>query len=274
MAIALGALSTLAVPSAKAESGFASPWGQEQYARVRLIAGATSQNGTRQVGVQIELNQGWHTYWRHPGDSGVPPQFGWGRSKNLNQAQNSWPAPTRLVSEYGVSYGYYDAVVFPITITPATEGPVHLNLDLIYAACREICFPLQAKLALTLPAAQTASSPFARLLANAQSRVPAPQTPTGRPRISGATPTTSAGRVILQVKAELAGPGEAANLFVEGPNQFYFRVAGKPRVQTGTTAIFDVSVEGARDISQIRGAEVTATLVTTSGQVEHHWVID
>jgi len=274
LALAMFAMPMLSPPEALAGSDLASPWQEAKYARVRLVAGGAGPGGTRLVGVQIELDEGWYTYWRNPGEAGVPPQFNWAGSENLVGAQVKYPAPKRLVSEYGVSYGYYSGTVFPIAMTPMSSGPMQLKLDLIYAACRDICYPLQANLSLTVPEAQTSSTFFSRMVAKALTRVPVTQTQTGTPRIVSATPAMAGGKVILKVKTELNQADETAELFVEGPDRFYFRVPGEAAARTGPVAIFEVTVEGARALDEIKGAPITATLVAPSGQVEKRWVVE
>lgn len=257
-----------------AGSDLASPWNEAKYARVRLVAGGAGPGGTRMVGVQIELDEGWYTYWRNPGEAGVPPVFNWTGSENFSKAQVKYPAPKRLVSEYGVSYGYYGGTVFPIAMTPNADGPMQLKLDLIYAACRDICYPLQANLSLTLPAAPSSSTFFSRMVDAALSRVPTQQPATGAPRVASAIPAMAGGKVILKVKTELARAGEKAELFVEGPDRFYFRVPGEAATRDGQMATFEVAVEGARAIADLKGAAMTATLVAPSGRVETRWVVE
>ena len=77
-----------ATDSTFADPAGASPWVKENYSRVRLVSGTVSNAGNNEVvaGVQIRLDPGWKTYWRSPGDSGVPPSFDWSGWKNLKEA--------------------------------------------------------------------------------------------------------------------------------------------------------------------------------------------
>ena len=62
--------------------------------------------------------QGWKTYWRMPGDAGIPPQFDWSGSQNVKSVEVLWPAPQRFIDSGGETVGYKDRVVFPLRIVP------------------------------------------------------------------------------------------------------------------------------------------------------------
>src|SRR5229473_7347026 len=86
-------LAALSWPAAAADS---SAWDGGPRAAVRLIAGrSSSEAGAKMVraGVEIQLGPGWKTYWRYPGDSGVPPRFRFDRSDNVETVAVLWPAP-------------------------------------------------------------------------------------------------------------------------------------------------------------------------------------
>ena len=104
--------------------------------------------------MQIRLEPGWKTYWRTPGNSGVPPSFDWSGSKNLKAAQVLYPAPHRFADASGTAIGYEDEVVFPVKITPERPGePVELKLNIDYGLCKTLCIPNEASLSLELPPA-------------------------------------------------------------------------------------------------------------------------
>src|SRR5436305_11589588 len=127
---------------------FASAWSGDTRSAIRLIAGSASSQagGYRRAGVEIRLNPGWHTYWRYPGDAGVPPQFDFGHSKNVKSVNVLWPAPQRLPEAGGISIGYEGDVIFPLRIVPQDPAkPVALSLKLDYAICEKLCVPAQAR---------------------------------------------------------------------------------------------------------------------------------
>src|SRR5215468_6275898 len=97
-------------------AGDASPWQKESHSAVRLLAGSSS-GAVLLGGIAFQLQPGWKTYWRTPGDSGVPPRFDFSKSDNVEAVTVLWPAPTRFDDgASGYSVGYHDQVVLPLRI--------------------------------------------------------------------------------------------------------------------------------------------------------------
>src|SRR5690348_17144494 len=94
----------------------ASPWQRDGHSALRLLAG--SRSGTVLLGgVALQLQPGWKTYWRSPGDSGVPPRFDFSKSDNVEAVTVLWPAPLMFDDGAGGhSMGYHDKVVLPLRI--------------------------------------------------------------------------------------------------------------------------------------------------------------
>src|SRR4051812_1209976 len=107
------AFAVLAPVRAAAASAAASAWVDGHRSRVRLLD-AGRDGAALLAALEIELHPGFKTYWRTPGDSGVPATFDWGRSKNVAAVEPLWPAPTRFEDAGGVSYGYHDRLVLPL----------------------------------------------------------------------------------------------------------------------------------------------------------------
>ena len=102
----------------------ASDWATTAQTKVRLVSAVTGSEGAKIVplGLQFVLKPGWKTYWRSPGDAGVPVTLDWSGSTNLAGAEISWPVPRRF-SLFGLdTFGYEDEVVFPIAARPADPG--------------------------------------------------------------------------------------------------------------------------------------------------------
>jgi len=142
--VALPAL-TLALAGASAcaqtESG---PWSQGANSRARLLAAGAPESGLYRAGIEIELKSGAHTYWRDPGDAGVPPTISFEGSRNVKQATLRFPAPSRI-NEGGLTvYGYRNNLILPMDVVPQDpKAPVHLNVRFTYAACDKICIPAE-----------------------------------------------------------------------------------------------------------------------------------
>jgi DsbC/DsbD-like thiol-disulfide interchange protein len=188
-----------------------SPWQQDRHSAVRLLAGSRS-GAVLLGGIAIQLQPGWHTYWRNPGDSGVPPRFDFSKSDNIEAVTVLWPAPKKIDDGAGgVSLGYLKQVVLPLRIVAKNaDKPVTLRADISYAVCEKICIPVEASAELGF--ASVASTEDAALFA-ALDTVPKPAT------IGDPNPLTirdvkrDGNRVLVDVVAPAAQPVE---LFVEG----------------------------------------------------------
>lgn len=112
-----------------------------------VLNGWRSANGTYMMAVELTLQPGWKTYWRAPGDAGIPPVLNWAKSKNLAKAQITWPTPIVFDQDGMTSIGYKERVILPIAITPKNANkPVGLKLDMQIGVCREVCVPVQFSL--------------------------------------------------------------------------------------------------------------------------------
>jgi DsbC/DsbD-like thiol-disulfide interchange protein len=152
---------------ARAEEPFASDWAPSLKSQARLIA-----DGAGGAAFQVKLAPGAITYWRDPGESGIPPTFDFSGSKNLARAEVGFPAPKRIAEPDGSeAFGYSEGVVFPIFIEARDSSqPVMLAVNANYAVCEKICLPARASLGLTLPTGAT--SPFAAEIEAAREKVP------------------------------------------------------------------------------------------------------
>ncbi len=110
----------------------ASPWAKHEFARARLIA-ATAAVGTLpelRLGLEFQLNPGWKTYWRSPGEAGLPVQVDWSESENLADAAIAWPTPKRQVLLGIETMGYEGDLVLPVVAKPKVPGePVKLRAE-------------------------------------------------------------------------------------------------------------------------------------------------
>ena len=116
----LAAASLLIVTSCAAIAADVSPWEDDAQSAARLIsARAVNESGGRmfRAGVEIRLKEGWKTYWRYPGDSGVPPVLDFSKSQNVKAVTVLYPAPTRFPDGGGGnSIGYKGVVILPLHV--------------------------------------------------------------------------------------------------------------------------------------------------------------
>jgi DsbC/DsbD-like thiol-disulfide interchange protein len=213
---ALGVLLASA-PTCAAAAADASSWDGDARSAMRLVAGSSlGAAGVLRAGVEIRLASGWKTYWRYPGDSGVPPAFDFSKSENVKSVSILWPAPHRFTDEGGTSIGYKGNVMFPAHVVAKNPNrPATLRLTLDYAICEKLCVPAkgEATLALSfkpsphdsrLAAAELEAPKEARLGDSATFGIAAVRLEPGQPHP----------RVVVEVAAPAATP---LDLFVEGP---------------------------------------------------------
>ena len=221
--LAAGGFAVLAGSAARAAD--ASPWVADTYSAIRLIAGANKSGADAlRAGIEIKLQPGWHTYWRYPGNSGVPPRFNFAGSDNVATAKVSFPAPHAFTDEAGTTIGYKGNVIFPVRVVPRQKDkPVTLRGKVDYAVCEKLCVPVEAKIELTLAPAGGADN---AALDAAEARVPKPVTAAE----AGLTAKrASDDKVKPLVFVDLAAPtGAPVEVFVEGPTPEWALPIPKP----------------------------------------------
>ena len=210
---------------APAHAADASPWVKDNYSSIRLIAGANKTGAeSLSAGIEIKMQPGWHTYWRYPGDSGVPPRFSFAGSDNLASATVLFPAPHAFTDEAGTTIGYKGNVILPVSVVPRQKDkPVTLRAKIDYAVCEKLCVPAEARLELTLDRTSGADN---AALAAAEARVPQP--------VSAAEAGLTARRANDDKRKPLvfvdltADTGQQVALFVEGPTAEWALPIPKP----------------------------------------------
>lgn len=247
----------------------ASAWDTGLHAAARLIAGSiikTDDATFLRAGVEIRLDPGWHTYWRDPGDSGVPPTFDFAGSENVKSVTVLWPAPERFPDEAGGhSIGYKQSAIFPLRIVPkdvASGATVHLKIA--YAVCEKMCVPANANLKLVLPGMSSANE---RALVAAEARVPR-SVPLGTGNglaIRSVHREASDGRVLVEV---VAPEGTPVDLFVEGPTPEWSLPLPKLIDSNAATRRFAFDLEGLPPDARADGALLTFTLVSPDDAID------
>lgn len=236
--------------------------GLKRYYRVSLLAGGYSA-GRHRAGLLIELDGLWKTYWRVPGDAGIPPQLDWSGSQNAAAIDVSYPLPKRYRDAAGESVGYKNLVLFPIDVAPLDEAqPVRLRLDLFFAVCDKICIPGKANPAVDLAPA-SADPAVAALIAEWRTRVPQPAG-AAKPVIR-ATAASEAGKPTLLL--ELAEPFD--DIFVESATTAYFR---KPEF-SGDGRSARLLVDGLKDWTALKGQRLDLTLARGETGLEQPVVV-
>lgn len=107
-----------------------------------VLDGGRSDDGTYLSAIRLNLKDGWKTYWRAPGDAGIPPEFDWRQSGNVGSVAITWPAPSVFDQNGLNSIGYANQLVLPIRITPRDPAePVRLRGEVDLGVCKDVCIP-------------------------------------------------------------------------------------------------------------------------------------
>ncbi len=108
--------------------------------------------GRHFAALEMQLAAGWKTYWRAPGDAGIPPSFDWTGSQNLDSVRFHWPAPEVFLTNGALSVGYHDGLVLPIEVVAKDpKRPVLLQARIDLGICKDICLPALLELTAELP---------------------------------------------------------------------------------------------------------------------------
>jgi DsbC/DsbD-like thiol-disulfide interchange protein len=271
-ALALGAIVSLgAAASALALAASATPWAASTHSKVRIVTGTVDDGGrpARVAGVELRMDPGWKTYWRNPGDSGVPPRFDWSGSKNLKDVEVLYPKPHRFADAGGTAIGYDGEVIFPVRLTPEREGePIELKLAFAYGLCKDLCIPNEVSLTLALPADLGKGDAF--LLDGAVTRVPKPAGAHLLPAISGIEAKLDADKPELVVDAVFPKDATGTDLFIDGgdvlvpvPAPLAAPIDGKQR--------FVVAFVSPAEAAALKGKTLRLTLVSNQGATEAMW---
>jgi DsbC/DsbD-like thiol-disulfide interchange protein len=255
-----------ALVGSTAQAADESPWNEDVRSAIRLIAGSNKADDAElRAGIEVKLRPGWKTYWRYPGDSGVPPHFDFSGSENLKKADVLFPAPHLFTDETGQSLGYKDTVIFPVVVSPQQAGkPVRLRAKVDYAVCEKLCVPAEGRADLMLVTGDSKHNP---VLTTAETRVPK--------RVTAAQLGLTAKRVNTGTKpsviVELGAPtGKPVELFVEGPTPQWALPIPKPvKSAPAGRAQFSFDLDGLPPGVDPKGQlDLTFTVVTGDRAVE------
>ena len=130
------------------------------------------------LGLQIDHQPDWHTYWKNPGDSGLPTTLAWQLPAGVTAGDIAWPTPGKLPVGPLMNYGYKGRLLLPVpaTVTSALNGKtLEVKLSAQWLVCKDVCIPQQGDFSLSVPArASTALHGAAFEAAHAAVPQPAP----------------------------------------------------------------------------------------------------
>ncbi len=250
----------LAHGSANAASG---TWATSEHVSARLLSavGGTGDLTTVPAGIEIKLDGDWKTYWRSPGDAGLPPTLDWKGSQNLASATLLYPTPQRVTVLGIQTFGYKHDVVFPLDLKLADKGkPLDLKLALDILVCADQCIPKSFTLALTLPAGPATPDADAQVLAKARAAVPGDSRTSGMSIVS-AEEVSDHGKAALEVKATSEQPFEHPDVIPEVTPDANLGTPVATFSQDHRAATFDLPLSHALPVgAKLTGRDVTLTL--------------
>jgi len=171
----------MAAPTAHALSGNVAA---TDNVKARLVSETDAIAPGQSVWVALEFNirDGWHTYWRNPGDSGQATSLAWSLPPGFSAGAIVWPTPHRFELPPLVNYGYANHAVHLVEVTAPKDlkpgGTVALKAKATWLVCSDVCIPEDANLSLNLPVQAmdaAADHADAALFAAARSELPMPQ---------------------------------------------------------------------------------------------------
>jgi DsbC/DsbD-like thiol-disulfide interchange protein len=272
---ALGAILIAAASNiACAASASASPWIESTNSKARLVSGTVDLGGkpTLVAGIQLRMSPEWKTYWKNPGDSGVPPSFSWTGSTNLKRAEVLYPAPHRFADGGGTAIGYEDEVLFPVRLTPEREGePITLKLAFDYGLCKDLCIPNGVTLGLALD--ESAGRGDAVLIETYLARVPKSAAPGILPEVKAIEAKFAGEASELIVDAIFPQDATGTDLFIDGGDAFVPVPNPLGPVSEGRQR-FAVTFTSAAEAGAIKGRNIMLTLVSDQGSTDTMWKVE
>lgn len=211
--------------------------------KAEVLEGWENADGSRTAALKLELAPGWKTYWRAPGDAGIPPQFDWSGSQNFNSVDISWPAPIIFEDNGMRSVGYKDTLVIPLRIQPRNGNePVRLVAQMDLGVCADICIPHALSFDAELSTDRRKPTPA---IAAALAQLPYTE---DEARVRGAkcmvAPTSDG--LQIEARVEMPSSGDPEHAVIElGAQDIWVSEAKTTRYGTELVAISDlVSVSG------------------------------
>ena len=112
------------------------------------------------LGVELTMKEHWHTYWKNPGDSGMPTMASWDLPEGFSVSEFHWPAPERLILEGLVTYGYEDEAVLQVKLQTSADIPVGetitISAQVDWLECKDVCLPGREEVEIQLTAVEQA----------------------------------------------------------------------------------------------------------------------
>jgi DsbC/DsbD-like thiol-disulfide interchange protein len=240
-----------------------SEWAETEGGRMRLTALPPDDKGVIRAVLDIDLMPGWKTYWRDPGESGIPPQVDFSDSVNVAATELGFPPPERIDDGYSVFAGYREPVVLPITIEQQNPGRTsRLQANVFVGICSTICIPFQASFTLDVEQ-DTGASDYERFFVESAFKLlPEPASEA----FHAGNPLVEADGKGFQFDVTAPESTESSELFVSGPSGWFFSVP-EPVAGTGSGR-YRVSVISSPGDARPDGTNFTLLVVSGRRSME------
>ena len=129
------------------------------HANVSLVKFENIQDGKNKtlLGIRMDMQENWHTYWKNPGDSGGPIKVKWSHDDNVSISDLYWPTPSLIPYEPLMTYGYKNFVIFPFEIINSNNKNSFIEASIDFLICDDICVPEKALIKTNLQEIETDS---------------------------------------------------------------------------------------------------------------------
>ena len=246
---------------ANAMAASSTEWIRTDQSSLRLISereGVAGRDSLR-IGLQIKLAPGWKTYWRTPGDAGIPPNFDWSGSENLKDASVSWPLPESFETYGLTSWGYQDEVVFPVEVSLKEAGePLELKLRLQLGICEKVCIPYEHDFTFFLDVGTPDISPEASIIDKYAKHVPS-VIGSSATAFNGVRATALNGED-FKVAVSNSTLFKAPQIIVEGKEGAYFQLMSTSISEDRKAANFTLKADLPAKTDILPGQRITVTI--------------
>ena len=217
------------------------------------------------LGLQIEHQPHWHTYWQNPGDSGLPTRLQWQLPAGLQAGEIAWPLPKKIPIGTLANYGYEGRLLLTVSVTVGADfrspdsGPLTLGLQAEWLVCRQECIPQEGRFSLKLSSAAPQKTHAAGFeAAQKLSTKPMAQLQQGGTWITGGQASLSADAKHINLRVHglpLGWRGQTLSAFPVTPNVVHnAAVQGKDWTQSWQGAVWSAQIP----VSEERGDSPTS----------------
>lgn len=215
-------------------------WAQSEGGRMRVVTLDVNDNGMLQAALEIELTPGWITYWREPGEAGIPPHISSPPDSGVSVGTILYPVPKLILNGDLRDIGYDQSVLLPFKIGTFEIGKEKtVKLSAFIGVCQNICIPFQAEFDIKVGKTSTATADERLSIENTYKKLP--QQPDDSFRVTAyeyKKDNTISFDVLLP-----EGPGDTPEVFLTGPDGYAFSSLSGFK-KSGRNAVFDMDISG------------------------------